>query len=783
MHPGESRYPSTHPSFQPLINLSISLGSAWSRDDTDQCCFRLNCIQALSQDVVNKIAAGEIIVAPVHALKELIENAVDAGSTSLEVLCRDGGLKMLQITDNGCGIEKEDLPILCERFTTSKLQTFEDLSSIATYGFRGEALASISYIAHLTVTTKTKDSSCAWRAYYEGGKLAPTKPGQPADPKPVAGRQGTQITVEDLFYNVPSRRRAFRSFSDEYNKIIDMVGRYAVHCKGVAFSCKKHGESTTSIAVQAGATVSDRIRQIYGSSVANELIDFSTSDTRWGFKASGWCTNANHSVKKTTLLLFINNRCVESTNVKKSLEQTYAAFLPKNGHPFLYLSLEIDPQRVDVNVHPTKREVNFLNENEIIQAICENLRTRLAAVDTSRTFRTQTLLPAQDISTVGLTTPTNPRRDARAATASSAAKKLHTPARQYENNLVRTDTNARKITSMFAPVAGSSRSAAAATVTTPASTTQAAAASLAAPEAIEYETLERGVVPIKLASVKELRSAVREDMHHGLTDIFANHTFVGIVDERRRLAAIQGGVKLYLVDYGRASFEYFYQLGLTDFGNMGAICFSPPLDIRELIRVAAEREMSQRKDTSDETMVDVDEIVEKITNQLTKFGPMLLEYFNLEVTPTGELVSIPLLVKGYTPPIVKLPQFLFRLGPHNVDWTDEKACFESILRELASFYVPEQLPPTASIQDKGADENEAGDSSQPSPSPDEESEIPGTKAVDQTLETRRREVRWAVEHIIFPAFKARLVATNTLMKSGVLEVANLKGLYRVFERC
>lgn len=168
-------------------------------------------IKALAQDVVNKIAAGEIIVAPEHALKELIENAVDAGSTALEVVVKEGGLKLLQITDNGHGIDvrcpitvdshasncsqKEDLSILCERFTTSKLKAFEDLSSIGTYGFRGEALASISHIAHLSVTTRTKESSCAWKAHYCDGKLTSSKPGQSAEPKPIAGRGGTQITV------------------------------------------------------------------------------------------------------------------------------------------------------------------------------------------------------------------------------------------------------------------------------------------------------------------------------------------------------------------------------------------------------------------------------------------------------------------------------------------------------------------------------------------------------------------------------------------------------------
>lgn len=636
------------------------------------------------------------------------------------------------------------MPILCERFTTSKLQKFEDLTSIATYGFRGEALASISHIAHLTVTTKTKDSTCAWRAYYGGGKLEPSKPGQTADPKPVAGRNGTQITVEDLFYNVPTRRRAFRSASDEYNKIIDMVGRYAIHCSHVAFSCKKQGESSTSISVPATASVVDRVRQIYGTSVANELVEYSTSDDRWGFKAEGYATNANYHIKKTTLLLFINHRCVESTNIRKAIEQTYAAFLPKSGHPFVYLSLEIDPGRVDVNVHPTKREVNFLNEDEIIHAICEHIRSKLAAVDQSRTFMTQTLLPGADWAS----TQRQTEDDAAPSSTTRASGKKTT---RCENTLVRTDTNMRKITSMFAPSEESS--------STPRDSGTAATAAPDAqpPEAIEYETNDREQVPCRLASVRELRADVRDDMHHELTEVFATHTFVGVVDERRRLAAIQGGVKLYLVDYGRACFEYFYQVGLTDFGNFGVVKFSPSLDLRAVLRTAAEHE--KEKCSTPEDDFDVDEVVDLVSSQLIERREMLLEYFSFEISPAGELISIPLLVKGYTPSMAKLPNFLLRLGPH-VDWTEERACFETFLKELASLYVPEVLPPMPG-----------------------EAEAAAAEQIDEEVKARRKHVRWAVEHVFFPAFKARLVATNNLMKDGVLEVANLKGLYRVFERC
>ncbi|KAH6895586.1 histidine kinase-like ATPase [Thelonectria olida] len=694
-------------------------------------------IKALDPSVVNKIAAGEIIVAPVHALKELIENAVDAGSTSLEILAKDGGLKLLQITDNGSGIQKEDLAILCERHTTSKITSFEDLASIATYGFRGEALASISHIAHLTVTTKTKDSDLAWRATYLDGRLAPHKPGQSAEPKGVAGRPGTQITVEDLFYNTPTRLRAFRSKADEFNKIIDMVGRYSVHCAGVGFTCKKAGESSTSLSIQARATVIDRIRQIYGSSVANELLKFETSEDRWGFKAEGYVTNANYSVKKTTLLLFINHRCVESTHIKKAIEQTYVSFLPKQGHPFIYLSLEIDPARVDVNVHPTKREVHFLNEDEIIQAICEHIATKLAAVDTSRTFMTQTLLP-------GVRALDSPRTDSDSTPSRSTP--LAKRPRRNSNDLVRTDTAERKITSMF------SRSD-----TAQSTSTARAEQPPAAPEKIDYEIIDRNSVSCRLSSVKELRAEVREDMHNELTEIFASHTFVGVVDDQRRLAAIQGGVKLYLVDYGHACYEYFYQLGLTDFGNFGTIRFSPALDLRELLCMAAEVEKKAVSSAGDD--FDVGALVDRVANQLVERREMLQEYFSLEISPVGELISIPLLIKGYTPPLIKLPQFLLRLGP-NVDWSDEKGCFDSFLRELATLYVPEPLPA-----------------------------LPGDEAslhaedIPEEVRQRRQHVRYAVQNVFFPAFKARLVATESLMESGVLEVASLKGLYRVFERC
>ncbi len=547
---------------------------------------------------------------------------------------------------------------------------------------------------------------------------------------------------------MPSRRRAFRSASEEYAKILEMVGRYAVHCSGVAFSCKKAGDTSGStISIPASAEIKDRIRQIHGSAAANELVSFKAEDQRWGFKCNGWVSNANYSSKRTNLLLFINHRSVESQAMKKSIEQTYAMFLPKGGHPFVYLSLEIEPQRVDVNVHPTKREVHFLNEDEIIAMVCDEIRESLSKVDTSRSFMTQSLLsnpkapfatPIKQTHHMTLDTEDTPERS-----ASRASKTV--VRRPYENNLVRTDASARKITSMLRPER----------------TTEELVVEGDDDDA-DYGFIEREPMACRLTSIKELRAEVRDAMHNELTDIIATHTFVGIVDEQKRIVAIQGGVKLFLVDYGMLCNEYFYQVGLTDFANYGLIRLDPPLPLYGLLKVAADQERRIAGDAAAE--IDWDEVVGSVKDLLISKAPLLNEYFSIEITPEGELCSIPILIKGYTPSLAKLPQFLLRLGPH-VDWDDERRCFQSLLRELASFYTPESLPLAPSSV---LDEDVKGKGK--------------TVEEDPDIALRRRKVRKAIEHVIFPACKARLVATKGLLK-GVMEVANLKGLYRVFERC
>lgn len=571
--------------------------------------------------------------------------------------------------------------------------------------------------------------------------------------------------MEDLFYNVPTRRRAFRSASEEYAKILDVVGRYAVHCAGVAFSCRKHGDSGVSISTPAVANTTDRIRQIHGSAVANELVEFKVEDTNLGFKSSGLVTNANYHVKKTTILLFINHRAVESTAVKRAVEQTYSSFLPKGGHPFVYVDLEIEPQRVDVNVHPTKREVNFLNEDEIIESICNEIRTKLAQVDSSRTFLTQTLLPGiRSIDPAG-------QGEASTEAGRSVPKTPSTTKKPYEHNLVRTDSKVRKITSMLSPAV---------------QTTEAGASPNVLDEGLKYENTGREPIRIALTTVKTLRANVRNAMHNNLTETMASHTYVGLVDEQRRIAAIQSGVKLYLVDYGMFCSEFFYQVGLTDFGNFGVIKLDPAPKLVDLLRIAAETEREehesqaarQKKKPTQEREQEANEIFtnapDMVANTLIQRREMLNEYFSLQISEQGDLLTIPLLLKGYLPALGKLPRFLLRLGPY-VDWTNEGECFRTFLRELAAFYTPEQLP-TPPAPKKGQPQPLATENTDANTGPQNSQEE------NEATKHRRQQIGRMLEHVVFPALRARLVATSRLLR-GVVEVADLKGLYRVFERC
>ncbi|XP_058831959.1 DNA mismatch repair protein Mlh1 isoform X2 [Topomyia yanbarensis] len=458
-------------------------------------------IRKLDEAVVNRIAAGEIIQRPANALKEMVENSLDAKATSIQVVVKVGGLKSLQIQDNGSGIRREDLGIVCERFTTSKLQSFEDLSAIDTYGFRGEALASISHVAHLTIITKTRNEQCAFRASYEDGKLK-------GEIKTCAANQGTQISVEDLFYNVPMRKQALKAPNEEFQKISDVIAKYAVHNPQTGFMLKKFGENAT-IRTQAKSTVQNNIKLIYGPSIGKALLKVAFDNEILGLTVDGHITNVNFSLKKGIFLLFINHRAVESANLKKAIDQVYSLYLPKGMAPFVYLSIELHPTNVDVNVHPTKHEVHFLHEDEIVEQIKEAVERALLGANASRTFYTQALLPGAS----------NP--DSVKLNDSSSDKS------RLDYKFVRTSHNDQKLEKFFG--INISRNA-----------------SFSGTDKTEKITprREKHFKDTKLTSILNLRKSIEDDCDRDLRKIFSELTFVGVID--RTHALIQYDTKMFL---------------------------------------------------------------------------------------------------------------------------------------------------------------------------------------------------------------------------------------------
>lgn len=323
-----------------------------------------------------------------------------------------------------------DFPLLCERFTTSKLESYTDLQSIATFGFRGEALASMTHVARVAITSMTRCAPCAYRGDFRDGRMIDPSRGDElvAAAKPCAGVQGTTVLVEDLFFNVPIRRAALRnSHNEEYVKCLDVLSKYALHYAGrVSISCKKHGANKADLNTPLQATHVDHVRTIYGSSLSKELLPVSLNLDSAGcrsrgiesahFRVSGLVTNANFNQKKMQFILFINDRLVESTNLRRLVDTVYAQYLPRGAHPFVYLALAMDARILDVNVHPTKKEVHFLYEDQMTAAIEEALETALKGANKSRVFYAQSILASG-------TTPT--RTTADTGHAAAAANKTH----------------------------------------------------------------------------------------------------------------------------------------------------------------------------------------------------------------------------------------------------------------------------------------------------------------------------------------------------------------------
>ena len=327
----------------------------------------MGIINVLGFDVANLIAAGEVVDRPSSVVKELLENAIDSGAKSIVVEIKKGGSAFIRITDNGCGIAYEDLPISILRHATSKIKNADDLESIMTLGFRGEALAAISSVSKMRIMSKQKSS--------ELGSLLEAHAGKVVNHIKTGCTDGTTVIVEDLFYNVPARKKFLKQDKTEALAISGIVEKVALSRPDISFRYIIDGELKYLTA--GDGVLSNVIYAILGREVSKKTIKVEREDggiTVKGFISTPELCRANRNLEN----FYINSRFVKSKTAQAAIEQAYKSYIPEGKFPFCVLDIIIDPSQVDVNVHPAKLEVKFSNENLIFNAVYYAVRTALS---------------------------------------------------------------------------------------------------------------------------------------------------------------------------------------------------------------------------------------------------------------------------------------------------------------------------------------------------------------------------------------------------------------------
>ncbi len=323
-------------------------------------------IAVLDQQTIDKIAAGEVIERPSSVVKELVENAIDAGATAVAVEIRDGGISFLRVTDNGSGIEKEQVPTAFLRHATSKITRVEDLFEVSSLGFRGEALSSIAAIAMVELITKTRDADAGVRYCIEGGvekKLEET-----------AAPEGTTFLVRSLFYNTPARRKFLKTPMTEAGYISDLMERMALSHPEISFQFINNGQ--TKLHTSGNHNLKDVIYHIYGRDVAANVveIDEAAGPARiTGYIGKPVISRGNRGYET----YFINGRYIKSSLIAKGIEDAYRTFMMQHKYPFTVLHIAMDGELLDVNVHPTKMELRFSNQEELYRLIQKTVREGL----------------------------------------------------------------------------------------------------------------------------------------------------------------------------------------------------------------------------------------------------------------------------------------------------------------------------------------------------------------------------------------------------------------------
>ena len=333
-------------------------------------------IKVLPETVVTKIAAGEVIERPASVLKELVENAIDAGATQIEIQLEEGGKKLIKVSDNGVGMDADDLKIAFLSHATSKLRSDDDLFSIDTLGFRGEALPSIGSISQTRIISRTKDALIGSEIQIEGGQLGKIKEkGAP---------EGTQIDVQNLFYNTPVRRKFLKSTQTEMAHISEMVTRFALSYPNIHFTTLHNGKNV--LIFPNAKNLKERINTIYGKEISENLLEINLKEP--DISIYGYILPPTHNRPNTKMqFIFLNGRYIRDNIIFHAINAAYRNLLMSRRSPIVFLNLQIDSREVDVNVHPTKIEVRFKNTGLIHDQLYATIRSALMQTESHTSFQ------------------------------------------------------------------------------------------------------------------------------------------------------------------------------------------------------------------------------------------------------------------------------------------------------------------------------------------------------------------------------------------------------------
>ena len=324
-------------------------------------------IRLLPETVASQVAAGEVVERPASVVKELVENSLDAGPRKVDIVIRRGGISLVRVIDDGCGMDRDDALLSLERHATSKIRSAADLQAVATLGFRGEALPSIASVSRFRLTTREARAIAGTEIIVNGGKIDVVRDGGEAP--------GTQVEVRSLFYNLPARRKFLRSENSESRNIEHQLHLQAIGHPQIGFSLVRDNRMVFQL--PTAVTLSDRIRDLYGAELLERLVQVSDAASS-KVRISGFIGQAGLSRQtRSQQLVFVNGRAIESSLITGAIREGYHTALMKGQYPVTFLFLELDPAAVDVNVHPAKREVRFRDPNGVRQAIVRCIQQTL----------------------------------------------------------------------------------------------------------------------------------------------------------------------------------------------------------------------------------------------------------------------------------------------------------------------------------------------------------------------------------------------------------------------